>query len=206
MEYTYQKIGPYKYDCNSCPTRCDGKSKLNYIFENDVAVSEKIEREIIEYINRKNNYKATNSSKSGYPDIEIIDNNNEICYFFEIKFQRRTFMLVSKLLPESNLIPSETIALNLSDLIRYFEIKERVKVPIFLIWGLAERPCIDKNQNILYFHQEIDKLKDIYTIYEAKRRFRRRSGTGDVVDGVHKGVVVNYHFSLNELLQGIPKI
>ena len=206
MDYNYQKIGQYKYDCNSCSTRCDGKSKLNYIFENDVAVSEKIERDIINYINREKNYKARNSSKSEYPDIEIINSNNEICYFFEIKFQRRTFMLVSKLLPESNLIPSETIALNLSDLIRYFEIKERVNVPIFLIWGLAERPCIDKNLGILYFYEEIDKLKDIYIKYEAKRRFRRKSGTGDVVDGVHKGVVVNYHFSLNELHQGIPKI
>jgi len=206
MDYNYQKIGPYKYDCNSCPTRCDGKSKLTYIFENDVAISEKIEREIIDYINRGHTYRARSSSKSGYPDIEILNSSEEISYFFEIKFQRRTFMSVSKLLPESNLLPSETIALNLSDLLRYFEIKERVNVPIFLIWGLAERPCINIKNDILYFYQEIDKLKDIYARYEAKRRFRRKSGTGDVIDGVHKGVVVNYHFSLNELLQGIPKI
>jgi len=47
-------------------------------------------------------------------------------------------------------------------------------------------------------------LKDIYARYETKRRFRRKSGTGDVIDDVHKGVVVNYHFSLNELINGIP--
>jgi len=62
-----------------------------------------------------------------YPDIEILNSSEEISYFFEIKFQRRTFMSVSKLLPESILLPSETIALNLSDLLRYFEIKKQVK-------------------------------------------------------------------------------
>jgi hypothetical protein len=32
------------------------------------------------------------------------------------------------------------------------------------------------------------------------------TGIGDVVNGQHKGVLVNYHFSLNELIQGIPTI
>ena len=38
------------------------------------------------------------------------------------------------------------------------------------------------------------------------RKFKRASGKGDIVDGVHKGVLVNYHFSLNELLEGIPNL
>jgi hypothetical protein len=36
-------------------------------------------------------------------------------------------------------------------------------------------------------------------IIRIQGRFRRASGYGDVVNGVHKGVVVNYHFSLEEL-------
>ena len=38
------------------------------------------------------------------------------------------------------------------------------------------------------------------------RRFKRRSGYGDVVNGKHKGVVVNYHFSLNELDDNIKNL
>lgn len=206
MKQNYQEIGQYKYDCDKCPYRCDDKSKLIYIFENDSAASERIEMDIIDLINREQKYTAKKSKELGYPDIEIFDSKNQICYFFEIKFQRRTFMLISKLLPESNLIPSETIALNLSDLLRYFKIKEETKIPIFLIWGLAERPCINNNTDILYFHQEVEKMKEIYLTYNHKRRFRRKSGAGDVVDGTHKGVVVNYHFSLNDLIKGIPEI
>jgi hypothetical protein len=44
-------------------------------------------------------------------------------------------------------------------------------------------------------------LKTIYQKQLDKRRFRRKSGDGDVVDGVHKGVTVNYHFSLTELIK-----
>ncbi len=32
-----------------------------------------------------------------------------------------------------------------------------------------------------------------------KRKFTRQSGEGDIVDGQHMGVTVNYHFSLAEL-------
>jgi len=42
-------------------------------------------------------------------------------------------------------------------------------------------------------------LEKIYNTAKDKRRFRRKSGKGDIVDGIHKGVVVNYHFSLKEL-------
>ena len=49
-------------------------------------------------------------------------------------------------------------------------------------------------------YNNISELKKIYTYYGEKRRFRRKSGEGDVVNGIHKGVVVNYHFSINELL------
>ena len=53
----------------------------------------------------------------------------------------------------------------------------------------------------MFFYQEIDILADILKRYGDKRRFRRESGYGDVVNGQHKGVVVNYHFSLNEFLK-----
>ena len=108
-------------------------------------------------------------------------------------------MSVEKILPESNLKPSETLALNLSDLLRYFEISKETQYPIFILWALMNRPCIVPDGKIKLYYQNIDRFKEIYNLYGDKRRFRRKSGNGDVVNGVHKGVVVNYHFSLSEL-------
>ena len=43
-------------------------------------------------------------------------------------------------------------------------------------------------------------LEKILLKYGEKRRYRRESTRSDFVNGVHKGVTVNYHFSLRELL------
>jgi hypothetical protein len=59
----------------------------------------------------------------------------------------------------------------------------------------------------LYFHQNIQELEKIrLNDKNNSRKFKRATGIGDVVNGEHKGVLVNYHFSLNELIQGIPTI
>lgn len=108
-------------------------------------------------------------------------------------------MSVEKILPNSDLIPSETMALNLSDLLRYFDIAKRETVPIYILWVLSNRPCAVDNDKVKYFYQKIDILERIYNKYRNTRTFRRKSGVGDVVNGEHKGVVVNYHFSLSEL-------
>ena len=108
-------------------------------------------------------------------------------------------MSIKKILPYSDLEPSETLALNLSDLLRYFEIRKEINKPIFVLWCLENRPCIVPQDKTYYYYQDAKILEDIYNKYKEKRRFRRESGKGDVVNGQHKGVVVNYHFSLNEL-------
>ena len=195
----YQNISGFVYDCSSCPTRCDGKSKKRYDFEEDARFSEQYEDLIIRKINEYPQYLAAKTQKDGYPDIEIKKKaNGELFRFLEIKVQRRTFMTVKKHLLEANLFPSETLALNLSDLIRYFDIQKETGIPTSILWVLLNRPCIVKNEPLL-FYQTTDVLEEIYHKYRDKRRFRRKSGKGDVVDGVHKGVVVNYHFSLGEL-------
>lgn len=109
-------------------------------------------------------------------------------------------MSVSRLLLNSDLIPSETMALNLSDLVRYFEIANQEPVPVYILWVLSERPCIVPNGQVHFFYQNVEHLRNIYNRYHDARRFRRKSGVGDVVNGQHRGVVVNYHFSLQELL------
>ncbi len=39
MDLTFQP----RFDCQLCPTRCDGRSKSAYVFEDDVALSEAAE-------------------------------------------------------------------------------------------------------------------------------------------------------------------
>lgn len=206
----YKEISIYVFDCNSCPTRCDGKSKEVYDFEKDVAFSEAIENEIIYNVNHLYpNLFAFKTKKNGYPDIEIISKTsiNRPIAFVEIKVQSRTFMSVEKLLPNSKLKPSETVALNLSDLERYFKVYDDEQIPTFIVWCLKNRPCITTNNENLYFHQNITELQKIRQCDVLNyRKFKRASGVGDVVDGIHKGVLVNYHFSINELIFGIPNL
>ena len=196
---SYIKISDYIYDCNKCPTRCDGKSKGIYSFENDASLSEFYENKIIEKINLSTNHTALKNNKKGYPDILITKNDGNIMYL-EVKVQQRTFMQVEERLPESKLKPSETVALNLSDLKRYFEIQESEKVKIIIVWVVKNRLCLVPAGSHKLFYQDIHSLKEIFSQYGNKRRFKRKSGEGDVVGNVHKGVTVNYHFSINELI------
>lgn len=196
----YKKISDFVFDCTNCPTRCDGVSKGTYIFKNDVEFSEHYENLIIDRINKSKNYFAFKCEKDGYPDIAIKDKRTDKMYLYiEVKVQRRTFMSVEKILPNANLKPSETLALNLSDLLRYFKIHETDNVPTNILWVLLNRPCVLENEETAYYYQSVNKLKKVYSIHKDNRRFRRASGKGDVVNGQHKGVVVNYHFSLKEL-------
>lgn len=198
------ETSPFCFDCAVCHTRCDGVSKGVYIFENDTSFSEQYEQEIIARINASKNYCAKKCEEAGYPDIAVYNREGSLKTYLEVKVQQRTFMSVKKFLPESNLTPSETVALNLSDLLRYFNIQAQTKISTSIVWVLLNRPCIIKEEQRLYFFQTIDKLKSLYEKAGNRRRFRRKSGEGDIVEGQHKGVTVNYHFSLKELRRWEP--
>jgi len=189
----------YIFDCSVCTSRCDGVSKLIYNFKNDVELSELVEQKLIKRF-IENDYKCYKNDKTEYPDLKIISNGNPV--YLEVKVGRRTFMKIEELLPLSELVPSETVVLNLSDLLRYIEFKKnKIIDKTYIIWVLYDRKCINDKDKIRMFFQDIDILENIYNKYLERRRFRRKSGIGDIVDGVHKGVVVNYHFSLNELIE-----
>lgn len=173
-------------------------SKGVYRFGNDVAFSEHYEEQIINRINRSGVYTASKSHLKGYPDIEIRQGADVIRYI-EVKVQQRTFMTIRDVLPHSDLTPSETLALNESDLLRYFSIRKETAIPVSVVWVVLNRLCMVPHNKVLLYSQSVEELEKIYNSYKDKRRFRRRSGEGDVVDGVHKGVVVNYHFSMKEL-------
>lgn len=192
----------YKFNCyNYCngKIKCDGKSKNTYQFKSDVEFSEHYEKHIIDEI-KKMGFYAEKTVRAQYPDIEVFDKKGgKMLCFIEVKVQRRTFMIVKKILPDANLVASETLALNLSDLRHYIEQSKVVDVPIYIMWVLLERPCILGDEEYKMYYNHIDQFKEILDKYGDKRTFRRKSGKGDVVNGVHKGVVVNYHFSIGEL-------
>ena len=166
--------------------------------EEDLRFSEEYENFLIDRINEFPGFHAEKCTLDGYPDIRVEADSGRV-FFFEVKVQRRSFMSVKNALPDADLVPSETIALNLSDLQRYFKLQKKEDKPFFIIWGLLERPCIVPEGKTQFYIQSLPELERIYRQYGDTRRFRRESGKGDVVNGQHKGVVVNYHFSLNEL-------
>lgn len=192
-------MNDYFFDCNNCSTRCDGISKGVYNFVSDVEYSEQKENFLIDLINNVDGFFAKKCEEPGYPDIEVCHLSTQTTFFIEVKAQRRTFMSVKRILPNGGLEPSETLALNLSDLLRYFEIKNNTGKKIYILWCVENRPCIVPEGNTRFFYQDCNYLEEIYSIVGNNRRFRRESGRGDVVNGQHRGVVVNYHFSLSEL-------
>ncbi|MGI8634113.1 MAG: hypothetical protein ACR2KZ_01790 [Segetibacter sp.] len=195
----YTQASSNIFDCSLCYTRCDGVSKGVYIFNNDVSFSEHYENLIIDRINSYEKYQSNKCAEEGFPDIEIKDLQGNLYRYLEVKVQQRTFMNVAKYLPESQLKPSESVALNLSDLVRYFEIERITGVTTVIIWVVLNRLCIVPENNFRLFFQTSKELEKIYNTQKKYRTFKRKSGEGDVVDGVHKGVTVNFHFSLNEL-------
>lgn len=195
-----EQSNKFIFDCKNCTNLCDGVSKGTYIFMDDVEYSELKEKLLINKINTVEGFFAKKCEEDDYPDVEVHSKKNDTTFFVEVKCQRRTFMAVERKLPKSDLKPSETVALNLSDLLRYFNIRKQTNANIFILWCVENRPCIVEPGKTKYYYQYIDKLEEIYNYYKEKRKFKRKSGKGDVDQyGNHKGVVVNYHFSLNEL-------
>ncbi|MCB0257402.1 MAG: hypothetical protein KDI55_27075 [Anaerolineae bacterium] len=185
-----------RFDCAICPTRCDGKSKSEYVFEDDVAASEEAEDWLAGHLWMALDvdvYTAP-ARRHGLPDLALI-RGDRVLARVEVKAQGRAFMAVERLLPSADLRPYETVALNLSDIRRYAAQYREDQIPTYLIWRVR-RPCLGEG----YWGQHIDALIEIGNQYRDDRTWRRASTESDYVDGEHRGVTVNYHFSLRELL------
>ena len=192
MDFNYSE----KFNCSICKTRCDGRSKAAYNFEDDIAISRADELFVIEKIQRETGLRVidTEATEHGLPDLEVWKEDKLICRV-EVKHQGRAFMSIRRLLPQSKLMPYETIALNLSDLLRYFEQNKQDKLPSFIVWHVI-RPCIGD----IYIGNDLRILNKSYETFKNKRTFRRSSTNSDYVNGQHKGVTVNYHFSIKEMI------
>lgn len=62
----------FVFDCATCKTKCDGKSKGVYIFMNDVEYSEHKEQQVINQINTVEGYVAKKCTEEGYPYVEVL--------------------------------------------------------------------------------------------------------------------------------------
>jgi len=193
IDLTFRDI----FDCKGCGTPCDGTSKKSFNFQADTAISEIAEAEMIMRLNQFDSLQAqkVTDENAHLPDIEILKNDKVIARV-EVKAQGRAFMAVSRLLPSGNLLPYETVALNRSDLLRYIKNFELENIPTFIVWRI-KRPCIPD----AWYGHDLETLNKSFEEYGDKRTFKRRSTQSDYVDGAHKGVTVNYHFSLKELLE-----
>ena len=186
--------------CAKCTHRCGNKSLNVYNFVSDVERSEAVEEHILRHINLRGQGQliCRKTDQPGYPDLEIaLSSSSKIVRArLEVKFQTRAFMKVSAILPQADLVAWETIALNLSDLERYIKIYRDENIPTHLVWRL-QRHCLGDR----FLYQDITVLGDILDNYRDRRRYKRATGSGDVDEhGKHRGVLVNYHFSVNELI------
>ena len=76
-----------------------------------------------------------------------------------------------------------------------------VPPPYWIKTGKGDK-ADDRSVHIFYgdsYSADGDKNPPKWFKQLNQRKFRRKSGEGDEVDGKHLGVTVNYHFSLKEL-------
>ncbi len=193
FDLTFREV----FDCNRCATPCDGTSKRSFDFQADTAISEIAELELSSRLNQIDLIRAQKVpvQRAHLPDIEVLRNDRVIARV-EVKAQGRAFMAVNRLLPKGNLLPYETVALNRSDLVRYIENFDQEQIPTYIVWRV-KRPCIPDG----WYGHNLEFLRKSFEKYGESRTFRRRSTKSDYVGGTHKGVTVNYHFSLKELLE-----
>lgn len=146
-------------------------SKGTYIFDHDVSFSENYEDLIIDHINSLKKYQAKKCNEDGFPDIQINNLQGNVYRYLEVKVQQRTFMKVEKYLPQSKLMPSETVALNLSDLLRYFKIEEATGVTTAIVWVLLNRACVVPANSFKLFFEQVTSLKKYTALKRATEPF-----------------------------------
>lgn len=188
-------------DCRTCRHRCDNKSYGNYQFIYDFNDSERVVQEVAAIIQKQSRNRIICERPNDYSEPDLLLRRNiapyDVIARVEVKYDRRAFMQIEKYCPKSGLKPWNTVVCNESDLERYICLASTECIPTYIVWKI-ERPCL----GIQYYFQDIDTLAMIREQYQGLRRYRRRYGRGDIdKNGMHCGVTVNYHFSIqNDLV------
>ena len=82
--------------------------------------------------------------------------------FVEVKMVSSTFMKIQDKLPEAKLTPSELVVLNNSAIVNYSKIAQKHNLPIYIVFIVANRPCITRNDDYKLYYQNFDVIYDIY--------------------------------------------
>lgn len=189
-----------KRNCGECKI-CEPKSKLVYPFERDLTTSEELVEELKKLIGSNNKYSCSEPEIVKNPDIRVFDKDGKLVCRVEAKYLEGKAFVKARDILGDKLQPRETLVLDEPKLLSYFECKRNdaekydSDIPIYIVWKF-DRPCSDIGGITVF--QEVEELKKIYEMKGADRRYERKIGNGDIVDGEKRGITLKYHFSLLE--------
>lgn len=187
------------FDCGTC-TRCSPISNNDYPFLRDLDDSQFLVDLLKKEIEKKFGLVCKEPVRNKDPDLRVIDariGDLLICRV-EAKYLRGKAFVNSY--QTVGLRPKETLVVDEPKLLHYFSCKEadanlhKRQVPLFVVW-MFDRPCEDIGRITVF--QEIDVLKRIYNNHPT-RRFTRGAASSDNKNGVIRGVIDKYHFSIKE--------
>jgi hypothetical protein len=186
--------------CGTCNI-CLPQSALAYPFARDLTNSKMLVNELKAFITEKTGLICKDTEVHQNPDIRVLNDKDELIARVEAKYlEGKAFMKVAQML-EDKLFPKETLVVDEPKLLSYFACKKRDQeqykrnIPIFVVWKY-DRPCADVGGICIY--QEVDILRAIYEEKGKSRKFRRKTGQGDFVEGRRMGVIDKFHFSISE--------
>jgi len=188
--------------CGGCNI-CQPYSALIYPFERDLANSEMLVKELERFIQESTGLRVSETTVHQRPDLLVHDANGKLIARLEAKYlEGKAFMKATKILGEP-LFPKETLVVDTPKLLSYFncqeiDLREQGRnIPIYVVWKF-DRPCADVGGICIY--QEVSILKRIYQLKKDVRSYTRQTGQGDFVDGIRRGVIDKFHFSISECL------
>lgn len=199
---THLEIRKNVFDCAVCHTPCNSQSARQNIFDINNSWGEKAEEILMDKINKKGKYRARRTTLGyKFPDLTLFDKNMKKVCFIEVKMASSTFMKIQEKLPNANITPSELVVLNNSAINSYKKVLDQYKLSIYIVFFVANRPCITKDQDYKLYYQNFEVIYDIYQKQKENRTYRRNIVKGDQDDqGKIQNPLLKVHFSINELL------
>lgn len=183
--------------CGKC-TNCQGVSKLDYPFAEDLRRSNELVSEIMAFITRTTGFRCEETKTHKNPDINVLDSNDRLVCRIEAKYLGpEPFKMSRKFV---NLMPKETLVVDHPKLLSYFACKQNDRafgkdIPIFVVWKF-DRICPDVGGITVF--QEIDVLEEIYNSFGSHRFRERKAAYNDYQDGTKLGITGKYHYSIRE--------
>ena len=196
------EIKPNVFDCAVCHTPCNSESAKQNVFHINQVWGDKAEEILMYHINKKGKYRARRTTLGHkFPDLTLYDKKKDKVSFIEVKMVSSTFMKIQDKLPEANLTPSELIVLNNSAIMNYRNIAHTYDIPIYIVFFVANRPCITQGAEYKVYYQNYEVIYDIYKKKKEQRSYTRKTVYGDRDEhGNIQNPLLKVHFSINELM------